>query len=415
MGTSLFRQEVLEQQAGRFAGAIVLIRPVPMRAAAGAAAVLAAAVLAFLVGGHYTRSVTVSGQLVPVAGSTRSTSPQFGRVVAVHVREGDVVAAGQLMIEISSERTTREGGVETRSKDALLAQRDLVAAESQTQLQQLEQRRRELQVRATLFRDEASSLAQEYGLQRKRLALAEDALRRTRSLQEQGYVSAAQVAQAEGEHLEHQARLQGMERSRLAALREQGQVESELAQLGKQADIVQLQGMRSQATFEQGLAEQQARMNVRILAQTPGKLTALAIHTGDTVDAGAVLATIVPQDGAFEALLATPSESIGFAAAEQPVRMRVAAYPYQKFGYLTGKVRMVEHGPITEAQAGNKNGSEPYYRIAVKLDRQSIYADGKERPFKPGMRLEAVIKQERRRLIQWLFDPVRSAIKTSIN
>lgn len=244
--------------------------------------------------------------------------------------------------------------------------------------------------------------------------MSEDALRRARSLKEQGYVSAAQVAQAEGEQIEHQSRLQGLERSRVAAQREHRQVESELAQLARQADIVQLQGRRNQAALEQGLAEHQARMSVRVLAQAAGIMTALAVRNGDTVDTGAALATIVPEDGMFEAHLVAPSDAIGFAAAKQAVRMRVAAYPYQKFGYLTGKVRVVEQGPLMDAPGANKPGNEPFYRIAVQLDRQSIHAYGKERAFKAGMRVEAVIRQERRRLIQWLFDPVRSAIKTAI-
>lgn len=414
MGAPLFRQEVLEKQASKFAGSIVLIRPIPMRIAALVAAFLAIGVLAFLILGHYTRSVTVNGQLVPVAGATKSTSPQFGRVVAIHLHEGDLVTAGQLLFEISSERNTRGGGVEARASGALMKQRKLVAIEAETQSLQLAQKRRELQARAALFQDEVKFIGQEHVLQRKRLEIASAALRRTKSLHEQGYVSATQVAQAEIEELESQAKLQGIERSRLTTLRELGLVESEIAQLGKQVDIVQLQGERSQVALEQGLAEQEARMSVRILAQTSGRLTAMRVNIGDTVESGATLATIVPSDGAFEAFLAVPSEAIGFASSGQDVRMRVAAYPYQKFGYLMGRVRLVEHGPLGEAPVGNKNASEPYYRIAVKLDRQSIYADGKERPFKPGMRLEAVIRQERRTLIQWLFDPVRSVIKTSI-
>lgn len=415
MGTPLFRKEVLENQAGRFEGAILLIRPVPMQVAACAAALLAAAVLAFLILGHYTRSITVSGQLVPVSGATKATAPQFGRIVAIHAREGEIVAQGQLLFEISSERMTRDGGVEMRTGSALQRQRELAGIEAEAQVLQLNRKRIDLDARAALFRDEARFIEQERSLQGRRLDIAEEMLRRSRELREQGFVSAAQLAQAEGEQIEHQARLQAIERNRLAALREQSQVASEQAHIDRQLDIVRLQGERSQEVLEQGLAEQQARMNVRILAQAAGRLTAVTVHAGDTVEVGASLATIVPQDAAFEAQLAAPSDSIGFAAAGQAVRMRVAAFPYQKFGYLTGRVRVVEHGPLVEVATSEKRGAEPYYRIAVSLDRQFIHADGKARQFKPGMRLEAVIRQDRRRLIQWLFDPVRSGIRSTIS
>lgn len=414
MEIPLFRQQVLENQSGKFAGAIVLTQPVPMQVAATVSAVLVVALLVFLVTGHYTRSVTVQGQLVPVAGATKTTSPQFGRIVAIHVREGDIVAEGQLLFEVSSERSTRDGGVEYRASEALLKQRELSAVESEVQLLQLAQKRRELQARLLLAHDETSIAERERALQRRRIEIAGEMLARSRSLRDQGFVSAAQVAQSEAEHLEHETRLQATERSRLSSLREHAQVASELAQLERQADIIRLQGKRNRSALEQGLAEHQARMNVEIHAQMPGKVTAVAVHLGATVEAGANLATIVPQDGVFEAHLSAPSDSIGFAVAQQGVRMRVAAYPYQKFGYLTGKVRVVESGPVAETLVGNKNATEPLYRIAVTLDRQSIYADGQERPFKPGMRLEAVIRQDRRRLIQWLFDPIRNVIKTPV-
>jgi membrane fusion protein len=322
-----------------------------------------------------------------------------------------VVDEGQVLFEISSERITRDGGVEMRSSSALHAQRELATVEAEAQLLQLMQRRQELHARRALFLDEARIIEQERGLQRRRLEIAAEMLQRTRSLREQGFVSAAQVAQAEGEQLEHHTKLQAVERSRLVSLREQAQAELDLAQIERQADIIRLQAKRNQAVLEQGLAEHQARMRVRILAQAAGKLTAIAVRPGDTVEAGANLATIIPRDGAFEAHLAVPSAAIGFASANQEVRMRVAAYPYQRFGYLTGKVRVVEHGPLAEGPVGNKEGTEPFYRIAVSLDRQTIYANGKERPFKPGMRLEAVIRQDRRRLIHWMLDPVRNAIK----
>lgn len=412
MGTPLFRREVLENQAGKFAGSIVLVQPIPMRLAAVVAALLVIAVLGFLVTGHYTRSVTVSGVLVPVAGATRSTSPQFGPIVAMHAREGDIVHEGQVLFELSSERDTLGGGVETRTSNALLAQRELAAVEAEAQLAQLAQKRQELHARRAIALNEAKVLEQERVLQNRRIELAADLLQRSRSLRDQGFLSVAQLAQSETEQLEHQAKLQVLERSRLASLREQAQTDLELTQLERQAEIVRLQGKRNEAVLEQGLAEHEARMRLRILAQAAGKLTAIAVRPGDTVDAGAILATVVPQDSVFEAQLAVPSASIGFAATGQTVRMRVAAYPYQRFGYLTGKVRVVENGPLAEGLAASKDTPEPLYRIAVRLDRQSIRANGQARTFKPGMRLEAVIRQDRRRLIHWMLDPVRSAIKS---
>jgi membrane fusion protein len=57
---------------------------------------------------------------------------------------------------------------------------------------------------------------------------------------------------------------------------------------------------------------------------------------------------------------------------------------------------------------GNAQAGEPYYRVVVALDLQSVMAYGKAEPLKPGMLLEADILGERRRLIEWVFEPLYS-------
>jgi len=42
----------------------------------------------------------------------------------------------------------------------------------------------------------------------------------------------------------------------------------------------------------------------------------------------------------------------------------------------------------------------------VALDSQHVMAYGKAEPVKPGMAVEADILMERRRLIEWVFEPL---------
>ena len=55
--------------------------------------------------------------------------------------------------------------------------------------------------------------------------------------------------------------------------------------------------------------------------------------------------------------------------------------------------------------------AEPVYRIVVKLDRQSVWAYNKQQLFRAGMTLDADIRQDRRRLIDWVMDPLISVAK----
>ena len=48
------------------------------------------------------------------------------------------------------------------------------------------------------------------------------------------------------------------------------------------------------------------------------------------------------------------------------------------------------------------------YRVTVSLSRQFVTAYGKDEPLKTGMLVDADILGERRRLVEWLFEPLYS-------
>lgn len=412
MRSSLFRQEVLDAQTGQWAGVIILRRPVSMRVAATVSVLLALALAALLIGGRYTRNVTVGGKLVPGGGAVKTVAPQFGRVIAKRVSEGQFVAEGQVLYELSSERSVAEGGVEQRVGIALLARRRLVEQERQVLQQQLRQRQSDLDVRRQLLGDELRGIEQELKLQQKRAAIAAGTVQRYRALRDQGYISEIQLTQVEGEYVDQQLRQQATARNRLSLARELALLQAEAIQLENQVAISRLQVDKALAVLEQESAEQQGRGGSLVLSPMRGTVTALTVEKGETVSAGAVLATVLPSEHDFAAQLLVPSNAIGFVSAGQPVRMRIAAFPYQKFGYLTGTVQHVERGPREETVDGAK--LDAHFRVFVRLDRQSVQAYGRSRALKAGMTLHADIRQETRRLIEWLFDPIRSAVQIPV-
>jgi membrane fusion protein len=99
--------------------------------------------------------------------------------------------------------------------------------------------------------------------------------------------------------------------------------------------------------------------------------------------------------------------------AGQQVLLRYRAYPYQKFGHYRGVIKSVSRSAIEPAElpsmyAAGTSGSaaEPLYRITVALARQDVTAYGRPVPLQPGMQLDADVLLERRRLIEWVFDPI---------
>ncbi|WP_260428515.1 hypothetical protein [Burkholderia stagnalis] len=55
---------------------------------------------------------------------------------------------------------------------------------------------------------------------------------------------------------------------------------------------------------------------------------------------------------------------------------------------------------------GQTNVPEQLYRLIVALDRQDIAAYGKREALRPGMALEADVLIDKRRLIEWVLEPL---------
>jgi len=149
-----------------------------------------------------------------------------------------------------------------------------------------------------------------------------------------------------------------------------------------------------------------------VRAPQDGIVTGVVAEAGQGVAATAPLASLVPPDIRLQAQLYAPSSAIGFVRPDQPVLLRYQAFPYQKFGHQAGRVVQVSRSPLPAAELAAlpymKAGaeSEPLYRITVALDRQSVDAYGHAQPLAPGMQLEADVLLDRRRLFEWIFEPV---------
>ncbi len=180
-----------------------------------------------------------------------------------------------------------------------------------------------------------------------------------------------------------------------------------------QNQIAQLE--RSVSSVNQQLTESEAKRRLVIRAPESGTATAVVANLGTAIEGSRPLVSIVPSGASLQAYLFAPSRAVGFVREGVPVRLRYQAYPYQKFGQASGRVESVSRTALPAGEiftmgnpSNNNQNSEPYYRITVNLDRQSITAYGKQQPLQAGMLLDADIMLERRHLYEWVLEPLLS-------
>ena len=395
-------------------GQIILTPRVSMHWLTLAVALMGLAIVLFLTFGTYTRRSTVTGQLLPSAGVMRIVTPQIGVVVEKNVVEGQVVKKGDVLYVLSSDRVgsgareiqadiSQQVTERHRSMEAEIVRNRSVEGAEVSHLER----------RAVTLRAEAQAIERQLEQQAIRLKFAQDAKLRYQSLADQDYIAREQLFLKETELSEQQSRLQALQREGLVAQRELAttlrEIENTRVRYANQNALLQ----RSISSAQQELTEVDARRRVVISAPESGRATLVLGEVGQVVDATRPIMNLVPQDAVLEARLYAPSRTIGFVRKGDKVQMRYQSFPYQKFGQYEGVVESVSNAsvPSTE-QIGfalpDTPAGEPVFAITVRLKKQTVTAYGQGLPLQAGMRLDADILQETRRLYEWMLEPLYS-------
>jgi membrane fusion protein len=400
----LFRAAAVAAHKEEGLGAIVLVRPISYAFLTGFAAALAGGLIALACLGSYTAHTTLRGRLVPERGVIDVASRQSGTVLEKRVGEGQRVAAGDTLLVLSSERLTRGGAAVEAAVGTELEQRRASLAAQIDNTRQLEatERAAVLERRAALG-VEMASLDEALTVKRRRLAVSERAVQRYADVRERGFLSEEQWAAREAELLEQQSGLEALERESAALARVRAELDERLETLQPRYANAIAELERALAGGEREIVENEARRAAIVTAPQPGTVTGLAADVGQSVQTGAVLARIVPNEPKLVAELFAPSRAVGFVAVGDEVRLRYSAFPYQKFGHVRGTVASVSAATLAEDAA---RGAEPLYRVAVALESQTVTVYGVPRGLLPGMTVEADVLGERRRLYEWVLEPL---------
>jgi membrane fusion protein len=262
---------------------------------------------------------------------------------------------------------------------------------------------------------EGNQLEAEAVLHRQRLALAVQSLERLESLSRDQFISPAQVQTKKEEVLGLQAQAQALERQSATLARDRAALEGE--RRGLPVLLKSRQGAieRDLAALAREAAEQDAVRQIVVRAPQDGTVSSVLAEPGQSVSPASALASLIPAGARLQAHLFAPSGAVGFVRPNQEVRLRFEAFPYQKFGHQSGHVLQVSRTPLAAPElaglplAGPTGGDgvdEPMFRITVAMDQPELRAFDTVQPLVAGMRMQADVLLERRRLIEWLFAPV---------
>lgn len=402
----LFRDEAAAYQSQRLYGTIILRQPWSSTALTLLFACLVGLLIAFFFTAGFSRKDNLGGLVLPDRGLIRVPVPQAGVVVEKKVVEGQRVRAGDVLFVVSSERSTRRGQTQDSVIAALTARivslrEELVHTERQAQsrLQALQRRRGEMLA-------QQATLDAEIELQQTRIQLAEEVERRYDTLARASFISPLQVQEKSAASLEQRLALSKLHRTREASRGDLEAVAGEIrdAPLAARRDAADL--ARSIHDAERELAESEARRQVLVRAAIDGVVSAVSVEPGQSVSQAEFLAALEPAGSTLEAVFYAPTRSVGFARPGTPVELRFDAFPYEKFGLFHGTVKEVSATPVMPSEwpeSSRSDGDTLRYRVRVAIDGAGL---GPAIQLKAGMRAQAALLLERRKLYEWAFQPL---------
>ncbi|ARB70743.1 TPA: HlyD family efflux transporter periplasmic adaptor subunit [Neisseria meningitidis] len=412
----LFRKEVFVAQQNKWTGQVILTRPFSFLFLTFCAFLIALCIIIFLIFGSYTNKTTVEGQLLPIMGVVRVYSSDIGTITHKFVEDGNFVKAGEPLFKLSTSRFGEKGNVQAK----LAAEANLKKTLALQELERLKRihQNEQKNVHNNIHRlnNQLENIKQQITGQNRQIRLAEKTLNKNKFLASQGAVSQQDKMTAESHLLEQRSRLESLKREQNNAIRELDEQKITLSSLPERHKTELSQLNRAITEMNQEILDFDLKSEQTIRASKSGYISTINVDIGQQVEPSKLLLSIVPEQTELVANLYIPSKAVGFIKPKDKVVLRYQAYPYQKFGHATGEIISVARTALGKQELSGLGIiftnptllNEPAYLVKVKLEKQTIKAYGENKPLQIGMILEADILHERKKLYEWVLDPLYS-------
>ena len=369
------------------------------------------------------------GKLIPSDYSKVIQPLESGIVRAIHVRDGQEVKAGALLIELDPttsgaehERQVREHAAARvqiarlrallEGKRALVAPAGADAAFMALQLQMLRDQASEYESRVEAARllieqRRAAVAGTQADIERLEatVPMLTERAEAFKTLFAGGYVARMQYLEIEEQRI---TRVQAlvMQRERLlqdrAALAEATKQLHALESEFKKSRLGELADWETRATsLEQEVVKAAQRSDIqRLTAPVDGIVQQLTVHTlGGVVTPAQPLLVVVPRDQPLEVEAWVENKDVGFVAPGQRVEVKLDTFPFTRYGTVSGRITVVSQDAVQVEKVGL------VYAARASLDRSTIQVDGASVPLLAGMAASVEIKTGERRLIEFFLSP----------
>jgi hemolysin D len=398
---------------------------------------------------------SAKGKIIP-SGRTKLIQPfETGVVRAIQVHDGQVVKAGETLIELDPTMNAAESKhyqsdfvaaqlevarlqAELSDGDPLTnftppdgASPELIAvqrkflldqtAEQQAKIAVLDRQKQQKQAEYETAQATVGKLEASLPVMQQRLDIRKTLYDHATGSKAE-YLELLQLFVEEQHELDVQKRKADEATAAIAAIDEQRNAADKEFRRERYTDLVEAQ--RKAEGLSEDVVRAQHRAELQLLTSpVDGTVQQLAVHTiGGVVTPAQTLLVVVPSDSHLEIEAMVLNRDIGFVHPGQVAEIKVDAFNFNRYGLIDGKVVSVSPDAITRDKPNDKNKADPnldaeddsseptnqelVYAARVALDRTQMEVEDRMVSLSPGMAVTVEIKTGSRRIISYLLSPL---------
>lgn len=430
------------------------VHPAPRRAAI-AIMVLFSITVAWACLSHVDVVAIAHGRIV-ITDRTKLVQPLENAVIkAIHVKNGDQVSEGQLLVELDATTTQADSkrlhtekewatsellrtqallkSIDSKkppkivsNDDAILEYKEQIDTLLKAEWSDIISKLEKLDADAAHRKAEIRTIETQLNKLQALLPTAQQREQDFIRLAKQGYVPQhdLQDRQREKLELEQDIAIQNARKSEYySALRQNENERSVFLSETKK----NLQNRYNQANLEfnriteEIIKAEQKNALTRLNSPVSGVVQQLGVHTpGGVVTAAQVLMIIVPSNRNVIAEVQIENKDIGFVSAGQSAEIKIDAFPYTRYGTIPGTLTILAADAVSrdamqstqyqteqDPSPAQANAASAFFPATLELAQSHLNIDGRKIDLSPGLSLTAEIKTGKRRIVEYLFSPLQ--------
>lgn len=411
--------DLFKEHEAEFLPAALAIQEKPVSPASRLTAKILMALLAILflwsVFGKMDIIVNAAGEIIPSERTKAIASVEVASVRALHVKEGQTVKRGDVLIELDASAADAEHDKAMSS----VVEATLQIARSQALIASIDNRKpphlsfmenipakKLTEAQAHLdgqyqdFSAKLRRLDSEVARYSQALPLAAQRALDYKELGSNHDVSMHAYLEKEQARIDLEGQLAEAKNQRAALI----------AETRRTAFDAQTDGEKILGASRQDALRTEARSKLlKLTAPVDGTVQQLSVHTvGGVVPAAQPLMLVVPKESHIEVEAMLENKDIGFIEEGQVATVKVDAFEYTKYGTIPAHVVHVSRDAIKDEKKGL------LYSVIVALDKSSIWVNGQEMPLGAGMSVKVDIKTGSRRVIEYVLSPLLQHARESL-